>query len=219
MEKQWLFTISRILAYLICRFYFRIEYVGADRVPTDRPVIVAPNHVSYLDPVWVSLPIKRPLRYMAWDQMMRLPLLGSLMRAYGAFPVSLEKGDRTALRLSLEQLRRGGGLVLFPEGARTRDGHLKSFKPGVIRLALDTNAPIVPVTIIGGYEAYAPRYWFPRPYKLKVIYHDPIELRPPSEHAEMKRYMQEQSVRLQKIVASALPVEAWPLQGQQVIGA
>src|SRR5689334_17558277 len=128
MEKLWVFKFSRCLVRLLCGLYFRIEFEGADRAPDEGAMIVAPNHVSYLDPLWVSIPINRPLRYMTWDKMTRLPLLGPLIQAYGAFPVSLEKGDRAALRHSLERLRQGGGLMIFPEGGRTRTGRLMPFK-------------------------------------------------------------------------------------------
>ncbi len=189
----------------LCKLYFRVEFEGKEHVPSQGPVIVAPNHVSYLDPIWISLPIKRPLRYMTWNQMFRVPLLGPLMRAYGAFPVNVDVGDRAALKHSLKHLRAGGGLVIFPEGGRTRTGELMPFKAGVIRLALDTNVAIVPVTIIGGYRAFSPHHKFPRPRKLKIVYHPPLRLTPPTDEAQLKSYMQEQAEHLQKIVASALP--------------
>lgn len=211
MNKRWLFQLSRWIVRSICRLYFRIEFEGVERVPKSGAMIVAPNHVSYLDPLWASIPLNRPLRYMTWDRMTRLPLIGPLMRAYGAFPVNLARGDRAALKASLEQLRAEGGLMIFPEGGRTRTGRLEEFKPGVIRLALETGAPIVPVTILGGYEAFSPHDFFPRPFKVRVIYHEPIRLTPPAAHCELKRYQQTQAARLQAIVASALPPEALPL--------
>ena len=206
METFWLFTLSRLLVLSICRLYFRIEFEGAHRVPESGAMILAPNHVSYLDPLWVSIPVRRPLRYMTWDRMTRLPLLGPLMRAYGAFPVNVERGDRGALRASLEQLRAGGGLVIFPEGARTRTGRLQPFKPGVVRLAHDGGVPIVPVTILGGYRAFAPHHFFPRPCKVRIIYHDPIHLDP----AATKEDLHQQACRLYAVVASALPPDALP---------
>jgi 1-acyl-sn-glycerol-3-phosphate acyltransferase len=217
MNKLWLFHLSRWLVGVVSRLYFRIEFEGIERVPKSGAMIVAPNHVSYFDPLWVSIPINRPLRYMAWDRMMRLPLIGTLMRAYGSFPVNVDRGDRAALKASLEQLRADGGLMIFPEGGRTRTGRLEPFKPGVIRLALDTSAPIVPVTIIGGYKAFSPHHFFPRPFKVKVVYHDPIQLSSPANHCETKQYQQTQAAQLQAIVASALPPEALPLQKQQPI--
>lgn len=211
MNKLWLFHLSRWLVGVVSRLYFRIELEGAERVPKTGAMIVAPNHVSYLDPLWVSIPISRPLRYMTWDRMTRLPLIGPLMLAYGSFPVNVDRGDRAALKASLEQLRAGGGLMVFPEGARTRSGRLEEFKPGVIRLAMDTGAPIVPVTIIGGYRAFSPHHYFPRPFKVKIIYHQPIRLTPPADRAEWKQYQQEQTARLQCIVASKLPLESLPI--------
>ena len=172
-----LFELLRLTIYAICRCYFRIEFRGAEVVPTEGPVIIAPDHVSYLDPIWVSLPVGRRLRYMTWDRMFTVPVLGPLMRAFGAFPVKVETGDRAALRLSLTHLRSGGALMVFPEGSRSRTGGTQPFKPGVIRLALDTRAPIVPVTIIGGYRAFSPWYRFPRPRKVSVIFHGAADRR------------------------------------------
>lgn len=217
MNKLWLFQISRWIVAVVSRLYFRIEFEGVERVPKSGAMIVAPNHVSYLDPLWVSIPISRPLRYMTWDRMTRLPLLGPLMLAYGSFPVNVEKGDRAALKASLEQLRANGGLMIFPEGGRTKSGRLEEFKPGVIRLAIDTGAPIVPVTIIGGYKAFCRHHFFPRPFKVRVVYHEPIRLTPPIEHSKLKEFQSDQAARLQSIVASALPPEALPLKQQQAI--
>jgi len=217
MEKFWLFQITRWLIGAICRFYFRIEFEGAERAPREGAMIVAPNHVSYLDPFWVSIPIERPLRYMTWDKFTRMPLLGLLIQAYGAFPVNIEKGDRAALRHSLERLKQGGGLMIFPEGGRTRTGRLMPFKPGVIRLALETGAPILPVTIIGGYRAFPPHHFFPHPRKVRIVYHDPIKLEPPEDETQLKEYMRQQADYLQSIVASALPPESLPLREQHAV--
>ena len=139
------------------------------------------------------------------------------MRAYGAFPVNIESvsGDRAALRQSLEQLRSGGGLMIFPEGSRSRDGKMLNFKPGVIRLALAAEVPIVPVSIVGGYDAYPPHYIFPRPYKVKVIYHEPIKLSPPSNNSQLKEYMREETEKLRSLIASELPLEAIPLEKER----
>ena len=217
MERLWLFNFTRRMIGIVCRLYFRIEFEGADRTPKEGAMILAPNHVSYCDPFWVSIPLNRPLQYMTWDKLLELPILGQLIKAYGAFPVNIVRGDRGALRHALEHLKRGGGLVIFPEGGRTHTGRLEPFKAGVIRLAMETEAPIVPVTIVGGYRAYSPHHLFPRPYKVKIVYHEPIKLSPPPDQTQIKEFIREQTEQLQAVVASALPPEALPLLEKQAM--
>jgi len=217
MESGPLFQISRLTVLTVCRAYFRIEYSGLEHVPSAGSMILAPNHVSYLDPLWVSAPITRQMRYMTWDRITRLPLLGPLIRYYGAFPVRINQGDRYALRVSLEHLKSGGSLVIFPEGARTKTGRLQSFKPGVVRLAIETRVPIVPVTIIGGYDAFSPYHRFPRPFKLRVVYHPPIDIPATDIASREKEHLNSYAGKLQSIVASALPPDALPLSGEAAI--
>jgi len=87
----------------------------------------------------------------------------------------------------------------------------------VIRLAMEADAPIVPVTIIGGYRAYSPHHVLPRPFKVKIIYHEPIRLAPPRDEAQMKEYMRTQTEYLQSVVASSLPPESLPLLDQHAV--
>ena len=139
---------------------------------------------------------------MTWDRFIYMPIIGHFIRTLGAYPVKLEKSDRAALRLSLEHLKSGGALMIFPEGGRTRTGQVMPFKPGVIRLALEAQAPIVPVTVVGGYEAYSPHHWLPRPRKVRVIFHPPITLPAHVDRDEFKLCLTEQATRLQAIVES-----------------
>lgn len=198
------FRCVRATCAAFFRLYFRIEYHGFEHVPQRGPFIISPNHQSYLDPFWVSVPFPYPLRYMTWDRFIHMPVIGHFIRTLGAFPVKLEKSDRTALRMSLEHLKQGGALMIFPEGGRTRTGDIMPFKPGVIRLALDAQAPIIPVTVVGGYEAYNPHHWLPRPHKVKVIFHPQMSLPTGLEKDELKGCLAEQTARLQAIVETGL---------------
>ncbi|MFZ4985315.1 MAG: lysophospholipid acyltransferase family protein [Blastocatellia bacterium] len=202
MPNILIFRIVRLLASLISHLYFRVEFRGAENIPTAGPFLMTPNHVSYFDPIWISVPVRRPLRYMTWDVMTRKPLIGPLMRAFGSFPVSLQRADRQALRVAADQLRHGGGLVIFPEGGRTQTGEMMRFKPGAVLLAIESGVPIVPVTIIGAYEAYSFHHLLPRPRKVRVLYHPPIRLTPPSGEEASREFIRAQTARLQEVVAS-----------------
>lgn len=202
MPVNWIFRITRVVASLLVHLYFRIEYRGVENIPTTGPFLLTPNHVSYLDPIWISVPVRRPMRYMTWDVMTRKPLIGPLMRAFGSFPVNIDRADRQALEVAAAQLREGGGLVIFPEGGRTQDGRLMKFKPGAIRLAVEAGIPIIPVTIIGAYAAYSFHHWWPRPRKIRVVYHPPLWVSLPEGQELTKEFLRDQAARLRGIVAS-----------------
>lgn len=196
------FRMVRASCAAVFRLYFRLEFHGCENIPTNGPFIVAPNHQSFLDPFWVSIPFPYPLRYMTWDRFIYMPVIGHFIRTLGAFPVKLETGDRAALRMSLAHLQQGGRLMIFPEGGRTRTGQVMPFKPGVIRLAMDAKAPIIPVTIVGGYEAFNAHHLLPRPRKVKIIYHPPINLPACQGKEELKHSLSDHAARLQAIVES-----------------
>ncbi len=161
----------------LLRVIFTLEYHGLHNVPASGAVIVAGNHPSYLDPILVYLPLRRPLRFMAWDALFRIPLAGKLMRAFGAFPVDLRKGKgEAAFQQALQVLNNGDALGIFPEGQRSETGALGELKTGVARLAIATNAPIVPVTIGGASRAWPKWKLLPKPAKLVVRFHEPLTL-------------------------------------------
>lgn len=158
----------------LMRVLFRIEHRGFEKVPPAGPILIVPNHVCYFDPFWIGVAIHRRLRFMAWDRIFAIPGVASLFRWLAAFPVSLAAPESSAYRASLEILRRGEALMIFPEGGRSPDGSVQPFKEGAARLALRGGATIVPVAILGGHDVWGPQRWLPRPRKVVVECLDPI---------------------------------------------
>jgi 1-acyl-sn-glycerol-3-phosphate acyltransferase len=157
------------------RALLRIRFEGVERVPRTGPVVITPNHVSFMDPILVTIPIRRALHYMALEPFFRVRGLGTLMRWARAFPVQDGEPDNVAVRRALRLLRQGEPLVIFPEGGRSPDGRLQPFRPGAFRLALAAGATVVPVTIAGAFEAWPAQRRLPRPGRVAITYHAPLD--------------------------------------------
>jgi 1-acyl-sn-glycerol-3-phosphate acyltransferase len=172
-----LFSIIKFVARPLFRVLFSVEHHGVENVPEKGAVIIAGNHPSYLDPLLVGLPIKRTIRFMAWDALFKIPLFGQIIKAVGAFPVDIRKGrGEAAYRQALRVLESGDALGVFPEGQRSDQAAMGDLRAGVARLAVETGAPIVPVTIGGVMRAWPKWKLLPRSAKIVVRYHEPIRL-------------------------------------------
>ena len=109
------------------RVLFTYDCLGKENLPASGPAVVAANHPSYLDPVLLSLQVRRPIRFMAWDALFRVPLLGALIRTFGAFPVDTRRGKgREAYERAKALVLSGEVVGLFPEGHRSRTGWMES---------------------------------------------------------------------------------------------
>src|SRR5215207_6206055 len=146
--------------------YFRLSRIGREHIPTDGPVILASNHRSFLDPFILATLARRPLYYVAKEELFRRGFTGWLLNNLGAFPVRRGESDNDMIETARAILARGGAVLIFPEGARIRPGALGRPRRGVGRLALETGAPVVPVAIIGT-EAVR-KGWRIRPHKVRV---------------------------------------------------
>ncbi len=172
-----LLRLLKSIGWPLFRALFAVEYHGVENIPERGAVIIAGNHPSYLDPVLVMLPVERKIRFMAWDALFKVPVLGQLIRAMGAFPVDVRKGKgESAFREALNVLNGGDALGIFPEGQRSEAGPMGELRTGVARLAVETGAAIVPVTIGGAYRAWPKWKLLPKPAKIIVRYHSPIQL-------------------------------------------
>ena len=155
---------------LLMRILFRIEHSGLGNIPAEGPLLVVANHNTYFDPFWIAVRIYRATRFMAWDKIFKFPVAGALFRWLGAFPVSLENPETSALKASVRILRQGEALMIFPEGGRSPDGNLLPFKEGAAHLALKFGVPVLPVVVHGGHRVWGPKMSLPMPRKVRVEY-------------------------------------------------
>ncbi len=133
----------------ILHTYFRLQIYGAENVPQSGPLVIVSNHASYFDPLILSNSVRRPVAYMAKEELFRVPVLAQAIRLYGAYPVSRGTSDRTAIRSALECIDNGWAVGVFLEGTRTPDARISNPKRGALLLAAKAKTPILPVSLWG----------------------------------------------------------------------
>lgn len=161
------YAFSRGLVRLVLRAGWHLTVVGAERVPLTGPLIVACNHVSYFDPPALGAAAPRPIRYMAKTELFKLPLLGPMIAALGAYPVDRSRGDVAAIKRSLDVLKTGAALGIFPEGTRNPTGSIPP-QSGVALLAVLSGATVLPAYVDG--TADPKRFG-----RITVVFGDPLQ--------------------------------------------
>jgi 1-acyl-sn-glycerol-3-phosphate acyltransferase len=172
----WCFLLASV------RVLFGFRTRGSENVPTEGPVIVACNHISYWDPVLIGLGIRREVYFMAKEELFDNRFLAWLIRAYNAIPVPRGALGLGAFGAASKVLASGAALLIFPEGTRSLTGELGDARPGVGLIATRARAPVVPVHISGSANMGAA---FARRRKLEVAYASPIE---PGEERTREAY-------------------------------
>ena len=163
--------VVRPAVLALSRAYFGLRLLGTEHIPGDGAVVIVPNHQTYADPPLVTIPVRRPVYYMAWSRLFDIPVFSRFIRLLRAFPVDIDARDARATREAVRLLQRGAALMIFPEGERTVDGHLQRFKPGAFRLAVALDVPVLPVTIVGGNDCWPPGRVVPRRGRITITYH------------------------------------------------
>jgi 1-acyl-sn-glycerol-3-phosphate acyltransferase len=199
----WEFYRDLWLLYL--RLAHGIGFRGRRNIPARGPLIIAPNHVSYYDPPAVGCGVPQRIRTMAWDALFRIPVFRSVIRSLGAFPVKLKTAHKSAIQESLKVLRNNECLMMFPEGARSPTGGLQPFAPGMARLALQTGASILPVTITGAHKAWPRTCRLPRPgHRILIKYHMPVPVAPVRDRATLPDRIEEVNAAVEKPIRRRL---------------
>jgi 1-acyl-sn-glycerol-3-phosphate acyltransferase len=180
--------------YRFCRFlfrcYFRLYHRGrvfnADRLPKTGGVILAGNHVSFLDPPFFGLACRREAFYMARDTLFRNPVAGWILRSWNCVPINRDRGDIGAMRTLLRLLGEGKAVLMFPEGTRSPDGNLQSARAGIGMIVARAGVPILPVRIFGTDKALPRGASFPRPAKVVIKFGEPYTHKFPANFESLR---------------------------------
>lgn len=160
-----IYVVCRGLLRFIYAILFPLKIVGRENVPEEGGVLLCANHISLLDPMTIGIKLKRQVKYMAKAELFTVPVLGWLIKQLGAFPVKRGGVSKESIKISLNTLRSGNMMGIFPEGTRNSDAG--SAKKGAASFALRSGAAVVPAAIIGSYKPFR---------RMTVVYGAPIDL-------------------------------------------
>jgi 1-acyl-sn-glycerol-3-phosphate acyltransferase len=182
--------ISYLLVFPIYRLLFRGRTTGNDNVPMDGALVVVANHGSHLDPPLLGHALGRPVAFMAKAELFRVPLLGSIIRACGAYPVSRGASDREAIRIATDRLLQGWATGVFIDGTRQDDGRVNAPQAGAALLAARAGVPLLPVAIINSHRALGPGQSSPRMVPIHIRIGRPIPPPASRRRADLDRATQ-----------------------------
>jgi 1-acyl-sn-glycerol-3-phosphate acyltransferase len=202
-----LYYLGRALFRFIFRGFCFLAVQGRENLPRTGGVILAPNHISHLDPPLAGSAVGRPVHFMAKEELFRVPVLGWLIRRTRAFPVKRGSADRKALRKAQELLEKGEVVVVFPEGQRSSDGKLQEPELGLALLAARAKAPVVPMAIVGSDRALPRGSMFFRPAKIRVKIGEPLSFEEAPNPRSSREALEGFAEKVMQAIGEMLPAE------------
>jgi len=202
-DVRWLYWVTPRIARVGMRLVgVRVEVRGVEHLERGLVYIFMPNHSSNLDPPVLIPAIPGRTSILVKKEVFRIPILGTAMKWAELVPV--DRGDREAaiesVNAAIRVMQCGLHMLVFPEGTRTSDGRLLPFKKGPFHLAMDSGAPVVPITVLGTFESWPKTRFALRPGTATVVFHEPIDPRAFPDRESLMEAVREK-------IASALPPE------------
>ena len=200
------YNIFQNLAKVLARLFFSMRVVNPGRMIEEGPLILAVNHASYFDPPLAGICSRRAVYYLARKNLMDWPFFGPLFPAMNVIPVERDGNDMSALRVVIRKIREGNGVVLFPEGTRSRDGSLGKARGGLGLVIAKTGAPVLPMRIFGSFEAFPRDAWLPRLRPVTVVIGEPIYFSADELRDAGRETYQRLSDRVMEAIAALEPI-------------
>jgi 1-acyl-sn-glycerol-3-phosphate acyltransferase len=207
-----MYWVLKAMLTPLLRFFFRVRVEGLENVPSKGPAILASNHLSFSDSIFLPLMLRRRITFVAKAEYFEDPKTAWFFRAVGQIPIKRGGGSASmrALESAQEVLEAGGLFCIYPEGTRSPDGRLYKGHTGVARLALRTKAPVLAVAMVGTREAQPigqaiPRFFMP----ITVRISKPMDFARYADHATDPKILRQ--------ITDEIMFELGQLSGQEYV--
>lgn len=174
-RRNFVWSTFQFVMRLVFAHWLRFQCRGLENVPQHGGGLVLINHQSFLDPLLVGVPLRRPVSYLARDTLFPVPLIGWVLRSTYVVPINRDAASTASIRNALARMKHGFLVGVFPEGTRSRDSSVADFKPGFISLIRRAGVPVYPVGIAGANEAMPRNRLRFLPRTVRVVFGEPLD--------------------------------------------
>jgi 1-acyl-sn-glycerol-3-phosphate acyltransferase len=174
LRRNWVWFISQVIVGVVFSIWLRFRARGIERIPASGGALLLANHSSFIDPLLVGLPLRRPVSFLARNTLFHVPVIGWILRHTYVMPLARDTGGAAGIRETLRRLENGFLVGIFPEGTRSADGTMGPFKPGFAALVRRTDLPIYPVGIAGAQRALGRGSFVLKPHRVCVVFGEPF---------------------------------------------
>jgi 1-acyl-sn-glycerol-3-phosphate acyltransferase len=185
VRKRPLYRLLGTLARIFLLSFWDYRAEGTGHVPEKGGAILAACHQSHLDPVVITVALRRPVGYVARQTLFRNAFFGHLIHWLGAIPFDRDETGSGEMRGIVRMLCSGAAMIFFPEGTRTPDGEIGPLKPGIALLARRSGVPVIPVAVQGAYECWPRHRKLFRPGRIRIVFGPPVMYGPKSKRTEV----------------------------------
>ena len=167
--------VSQVIIFPIYKLLFRGILIGRENIPKKGSFILVSNHGSLLDPPLLGHAVGRNISFMAKSELFRIPLLGFIIKACGAYPVKRGVADKNTIKIACEKLSNNNSIGIFIDGTRQKDGRVNKPKQGAALLAFKNQKLLLPVAIINSHRLVKLRFFIPFFTKIVIKVGKPVK--------------------------------------------
>ena len=213
MVRGLLWTSLQVLIQNIFLFWLGYRATGYRQLESQQGALLLANHQSFLDPLLVGLPFRRPISFLARDSLFQIPVVGWILKNTYVMPINQQVAGTASLRDLIGRLQNGWLVGIFPEGTRTQTGAIGEMKPGFAAIVRRAKKPVIPIGISGAYQALPMGGWFLKPTRVRVVFGEPLSVEELEQY--IGRGQEDELVALvqSRIIACYEAAEVWRKTG------
>lgn len=171
------YKFARGVCAVFLKIFYRVERIDTHNIIKDGACVICSNHISMLDPVIIATTKVREFYFVAKEEITKVPVVGYFLKKMNLIPIKRGTGDLGAMRKSIEVIKNGNALMIFPEGTRSKTGKLQDGKDGVSLILKKASCSVVPCAIIGNIKFFS---------HIKVVYGTPIDMTEYKDEKDLK---------------------------------